>query len=69
MCRLFIQMELNSLFQQEKMGLLVTERLFIVHCPTWHPGENYRFFWGLCTAVPASVQRDQANVRGKSLGG
>lgn len=40
MCGLFIQIELNSLFQQGKKGLLVTERLFIVHYNTWYAEEN-----------------------------
>ena len=40
MCGLFIQIELNSLFQQGKKGLLVTERLFIVHYNTWYSEEN-----------------------------
>ena len=40
MCGLFIQIELNSLFQQAKKGLLVTERLFIVHYNTWYSEEN-----------------------------
>lgn len=40
MCGLFIQIELNSLFQQGKKGLLVTERLFIVHSNTWYAEEN-----------------------------
>lgn len=40
MCGLFIQIELNSLFQQGEKGLLVTERLFIVHYNTWYSEEN-----------------------------
>lgn len=40
MCGLFIQIELNSLFQWGKKGLLVTERLFIIHYTTWHSEEN-----------------------------
>lgn len=70
MCGFFIQIKLNSLFQQGKRGCLLQKGYLSFTIPLGIPKKIVRILLlGPVAAVLISVQRDQANVGGKILGG